>query len=426
MPTPSYLIISQVYVPDPTSVGQHIADAAVEMARRGYRVRVLTSANGYDNPKERYPIHELRDGVAIRRLRWSSFGKRSIPVRVAGQLLFLLQAIWHGLFTPNLGGMMVSTSPPMASLAAMAIGFFRRVPITYWAMDLNPDQVIALKKMKATSPAARLLDALNRKILQRATNVVALDRFMVDRLLKKRDVRSKMHTMPPWPHEEHLEIVKHDDNPFRAKHNLQGKFVVMYSGNHGYSTPVTTVLQAALKLQDRSDIEFMFIGGGVGKKEVEATIAEHKPTNIRSLPYQPLADLKWSLSAADVHVVTVGDGVVGIVHPCKIYGAMAVARPILLVAPHPCHASDLLEKYNIGWHIPHGDVDRAVSVIKEIAATPKAELEAMGKRAQNVIATDLSMQTLMGRFCDVMEMGMLQHPHAPAPAPIAPPAGAAA
>lgn len=418
MPKPAaYLIISQVYVPDPTSVGQHIADAAAEMARRGYRVRVLTSANGYDNPKERYPIHEVRDGVMIRRLRFSSFGKKSIPVRVAGQLLFLVQTIWHGLFTPGLAGMMVSTSPPMASIAALAIGFFRRVPITYWAMDLNPDQVIALKKIKPGSLPARLMDALNRKILQRATSVVALDRFMVDRLLKKRDVRGKMEIMPPWPHEEHLGNVRHEDNPFRKAHNLDGKFVVMYSGNHGYSTPVTTVLQAALKLQDQPNIQFMFIGGGVGKKEVEAVIAEHKPANIRSLPYQPLADLKWSLSAADVHVVTVGDAVVGIVHPCKVYGAMAVARPILLVAPYPCHVSDLIEKYKIGWHIPHGDYDKAAQVIKEIAATPRAELEAMGLRAQQVIATELSMEALRGRFCDVMQRGLPNPvPGAPVPA----------
>lgn len=406
MPKPTFLIISQVYVPDPTSVGQHIADAAVEMVKRGYHVRVLTSANGYDNPAQRYPIHEVRDGVTIRRLPFSSFGKKSIPVRLAGQMLFLLQTIWHGLFTPGMKGMMVSTSPPMASLAAMAIGFFRRVPVKYWAMDLNPDQVIALKKMKAGSLPARILDALNRKILQRSSDVVALDRFMAERLLAKRDVKSKMSVMPPWPHEDELEVVRHEDNKFRKAQNLDGKFVVMYSGNHGYSTPVTTVLQAALKLQERTDIEFMFIGGGVGKKEVEATIAEHKPSNIRSLPYQPLSEIKYSLSAADVHVVTIGDAVVGIVHPCKVYGAMAVARPILLVAPDPCHVSDLIQKYKIGWHIPHGDVDRAVETIKQIAATPKAELEAMGLRAQEVIRTELSKDALCGKFCDVMERGL--------------------
>ena len=102
----------------------------------------------------------------------------------------------------------------------------------------------------------------------------------------------------------------------------------------------------------------MSIGGGAGKKEVERLIVKGVK-NIRSLPYQPLEQIRFSLSAADVHVVSLGNEVVGIVHPCKVYGAMAVSRPILLLGPAPCHVSDLIEQYKIGWHVEHDDVDGA-------------------------------------------------------------------
>ena len=65
---PTVLIITQVYVPDPASVGQHIADVAKEMVRRGWRVVVYTSARGYDDPSQRYPSRESLDGVDVRRL----------------------------------------------------------------------------------------------------------------------------------------------------------------------------------------------------------------------------------------------------------------------------------------------------------------------------------------------------------------------
>ena len=74
------LILSQVYVPDPASVGQHMHDAAAEMVARGWRSVVLTSARGYDDPSRKYPSREVRDGVQIRRLALSSFGKRSILI----------------------------------------------------------------------------------------------------------------------------------------------------------------------------------------------------------------------------------------------------------------------------------------------------------------------------------------------------------
>ncbi len=400
------LVLSQVYVPDPASVGQHMADAAAELSQRGHRVVVLTSARGYDDPTVKYPPHETRDGVEIRRLPFSSFGKASIPRRLLGGVLFMLQCIVRGLFTPKLEAILVSTSPPMCAAAAMVIAFFRRVPIKYWVMDLNPDQMIELGKLRPDALPVKLYNTFNRMILRRSADVVALDRFMAARLNRKIDVNHKLAVMPPWPHDDHLGIVRHEENPFRKEHGLDGKFVIMYSGNHGFSTPVKTVVDAALKLQHRDDIVFMFIGGGVGKKDVDNAIAEHKPKNIVSLPYQPLDRIKYSLSAADVHLVSVGNDVVGVVHPCKVYGAMAVSRPILLLGPDPGHVSDLVRDHRLGWQITHGDVDGAVKTLEAIVATPRAELDAMGERARDLIDRELSKQVLCGRFCDVVESGL--------------------
>ena len=84
------LVMSQVYVPDPTSVGQHMHDAAKELAARGNTVRVLTSARGYEDPSQKYPRKEVREGVHIRRLPLSSFGKSSILIRLDRRNLFYL------------------------------------------------------------------------------------------------------------------------------------------------------------------------------------------------------------------------------------------------------------------------------------------------------------------------------------------------
>src|SRR4051794_30110617 len=67
-PRRTLLIFTQVFVPDPASVGQHVADVAVEMARRGHPVRVYTSARGYEDPSVRYPPREDLHGVRVRRL----------------------------------------------------------------------------------------------------------------------------------------------------------------------------------------------------------------------------------------------------------------------------------------------------------------------------------------------------------------------
>lgn len=402
------LLISQVYVPDPTAVGQYMHEAAKELAQRGFRVRVLTSARGYEDSSVKYPVRQTIDGVQIRRLPLSSFGKSSILIRLIGGFLFTFQCILHGLCTRRMKYLVVSTSPPMAPLAAIVLRLFRRIHITYWVMDLNPDQMIALGKARPDSLQVKVFDWLNRQILRRSRAVVALDRFMADRLNAKADIRDKLAVFPPWPLEDHVEPVAHAENPFRDEHGLQGKTVIMYSGNLSLASPVTTILQAARRVTDLNDLVFLFIGGGLGKKEIDTLIASEHLTNVRTLPYQPIERLRYSLSAADVHLVSVGEAIVGICHPCKIYGSLAVARPILSLGPKECHAADILGLDHVGWTIEHGDVDRAEQVLREIHSLTEAQRMEMGQAARRLVDAHFTKQELCGRFADIVEHGVTQ------------------
>ena len=410
------LVLSQVYVPDPASVGQHMADVAAAMARRGYLVTVLAGNCGYDNPSIKYPTKETIDGVDVHRLPLSWFGKTSVFMRLVGSASFLVQCIVRGILTPRLGGILVSTSPPMCAAAALIISVVRRTPFTYWIMDINPDQMVAMGWIKASSPLVRIFHWFNRHVLHRAAHAITLDRFMANRVLRKLDIRDKLTIMPPWPHDKYLQTVDHEDNPFRHKHQLSGKFVVMYSGNHSICTPLRTILRAALNLQDEDQLVFLFVGDGTGKGEVDELIEMKRPRNICSLPYQPLSQIKYSLSAADVHLVVVGDTEVGVRHPCKIYGALALQRPILLLGPDPCHASDLVRQNRLGWHIQHDDVDGAVRTIRQILQTNRSVLQEMGHRGQRLVRKQISQNILCPEFCDFVERtlqgaGKTQHRH---------------
>lgn len=403
------MVLSQVYVPDPAAVGQHMHDVAAEMAKRGYRVISIASNRGYNDPSCKYMSREILDGVHVRRLPMTSFGKKNLALRVVAALSFVVQVIFHGLTTRGLRGILVSTSPPMCSAGALIIATFRpSAALTYWAMDLNPDQMVAMGWISADSPLVKCFDWFNRRVLRKATHVITLDQFMAERLLRKADIQDKLTVMPPWPHDSHLEMIDHQVNPFRKAHGLEGKFVIMYSGNHSVCTPLATILEAAIALREDPRIRFLFIGDGTGKKEVNDTIAKHNLKNAISLPYQPMSQIKYSLSAADVHLVVVGDKEVGIRHPCKIYGAMALARPILLLGPDPCHVSELVANCRIGWHIQHGDVQRAIACIQEMANLDPDVLRQMGQRAKNEVNRQLNQARLCSELCNLIERSMLE------------------
>lgn len=397
------LAISQVYPPDAAALGQYLADACEEAAARGWEVVVYTSARGYDDPTQRYPASETRRGVTIRRLPWSSFGKRSIPVRLLAQLLFLMQASVRAVFAGRFTSLLVSTSPPFAGFFGALLSAVKRVPLTWWVMDLNPDQMIAAGLLSSRSLLARTFDWMNRVTIRRARAVIVLDDYMKDRVMAKlhhaAEGAAKVHVVPPWSLDTHLNASA-DARDFRDRHGLGGAFVVMYAGNHSEQNPLDTLLAAADALADRSDIRFVFVGGGAGKAAVDARVNRGART-IVSLPYQPLDALAATLAAGDLHVVSLGDAMVGITHPCKIYSAMAIARPILLFGPNHCHAADILATAPVGWHVRHGDVAGAVAAVEAAAKLSTEQRSQMGRAAAAVIADRFSRAALIDRFLAV-------------------------
>jgi glycosyltransferase involved in cell wall biosynthesis len=397
------LVISQVYPPDPAAVGQHLADAAEAMHRRGWRVVVYTAGRGYDDPSLRYPARETRAGVEVRRLPLSSFGKSSIVIRLVAQTSFMVQAVVRGLLLGGLTGILVSTSPPFAGFGGTIVSWIRGVPLVWWAMDINPDQMVTSGRIGERSVVARVFDWMNRRTLARASAVIVLDEYMKERMLRKADVDDRLHVIPPWPLETHLEAIPPESNPFRHRHGLDGKYVVMYSGNAGYSTPLATLLEAAKRVEDVAALRFVFIGGGMVKREIDDMLARDRPPNILTLPYQPLDSIRYSLSAGDVHVVSIADEGVGVVHPCKIYGAMALGKPILALAPPLSHAADIVRDHGCGWAVRHGDVNALTAILRGILDMPREQLEAMGRAARNAVNTRFSHDRLLAAVCDVVE-----------------------
>lgn len=162
-------------------------------------------------------------------------------------------------------------------------------------------------------------------------------------------------------------------------------------------------MEAIRRKKERKDLAFLFVGGGRGKETVGSFIKAEEPVNVRSLPYQALETLRFSLSAADVQIVVMGEKMVGIVHPCKIYGAMAVGKPVLFIGPRNSHLGELVSLYGFGWIVEHGEVDRLGELIDEISNMPREAREAVGAKGFDLFQQSYSADALAGRFCDLVE-----------------------
>lgn len=401
-----FVFLSQVYPPDPAAVGQHFEDVAVRLAERGHRITVYASSRDYDCPEIRYDNYSRHPNVRVVRLPFSSFGKRTILHRLFGQASYILQIFGLLLFKRGIDGLLLTTVPISTGILFLALRAFRRYNTLYWIMDLNPEQAVAQGIAKDSDLSVRFLRACNKSLIEKATKVVVLDSYMKRRLEKNisEGTLQNIHIIPPWPLERNIHPIDREENRFLASHGLQEQSCIfMYSGNHSLVHPLDTLIKAIKVHQNEGNLAFLFIGGGRGKKEIDEFINQYSPANVRSLPYQPLSKLGESLSAADVHLVVMGEKMVGIVHPCKIYGAMAAAKPILFIGPRDSHLGELVSRNNIGWIVDHGDVQGLSTLISEISSMPNERLISMGKISRRVLSESYSSENLAEEFCDLIE-----------------------
>jgi colanic acid biosynthesis glycosyl transferase WcaI len=277
----------------------------------------------------------------------------------------------------------------------------KRARFVSWVMDLNPDEAIAAGWLRQRSLLARTLESMLRYSFQRAVRIVVLDRFMKDRIVAKGISREKIDIIPPWSHDDAIRHEEQGRLRFRAKHGLSDKFVVMYSGNHSPCHPLDTLLEAAVRLTAYPQFAFCFVGGGKEFAKVQKFAQQRQMNNILCLPYQPLDELSASLSAADLHVVVLGEPFVGVVHPCKIYNVLRIGAPFLVIGPRDSHLTDILADSDVsrqGTAVAHGEVEQVVECLEEAAA--RSEWQTTRRRPAS--AARYSKAALLPRLIDLL------------------------
>lgn len=365
------LLLNQTFHPDVVATAQVLSDFAVGLVERGHHVTAFASRRAYDNPAMRFASRENWRGVEVHRLSATSFGKGAKWKRAADFGSFSAACTLRLLTTSRYDAVVALTSPPLVSYLAAWFCRLRGAKLFYWVMDLNPDEALAAGWLREGSLPTRALEVMSRFSLRQSHRIIALDRFMRDRIVAKGIPAGRVAVIPPWAHDEAVHFDAAGRDKFRARHGLTDKFVIMYSGNHSPVHPLTTLMEAARQMADDPRFAFCFVGGGSEHPKVKRFAEQHGLKNILCLPYQPLAELAGSLSAADLHTVVLGEPFVGMIHPCKIYNILTVGAPVLYVGPEPSHLADILAGMAGSPHtarVAHGRPDEAVAQIRRMAA----------------------------------------------------------
>ncbi|MFL5319944.1 MAG: glycosyltransferase family 4 protein [Myxococcaceae bacterium] len=392
------LFLNQFFPPDLAPTGQMAMDLAHELIARGHSVSALTGQASYVGGK-RLAREEVLNGVEIHRVATTSFGRRSVLHRLADYSSFYVTATAELARLPRHDVVITMTSPPLISMAGPLAQRLKKSAFVYWVHDLYPEAAIAFGVMKTGSATARAAAATSRFTLSRADRTVVLGEAMKERVVVAGAREDRVSIIPNWIDDEVVTPIPHSKNPLRAELSRGRKCLVMYSGNIGRGHDVETLLAAARKLSDEKELGFVFIGEGVKREEGERA-AQQLPNGWRA-PYAPREQLAQSLSAADIHFISLSNELVGLLEPSKLYGVMAAGRPAIFVGPGRSEVALTVEREGCGVRVDNGDVEGLMNAIVTFAEN-KAKREAFGARGRSALSARYSRKRAAARWDAVL------------------------
>jgi colanic acid biosynthesis glycosyl transferase WcaI len=359
--TKKFLLISQVFYPDQVSTANLFTDLCSVLAEDGIEVEVWSAHPSYTELK-RQPGKMEYKGIKIHVLPSTNFHKSNLAGKILNMLTFTLSAGLKVLFSKDRTPVWTHTTPPVTGIILAFICMVKRRKFVYILLDIFPEGLIRLGRVSGKNPFIRLWHLLFIRSLKRSKKIIVIGRDIkhwIDKICPGN--QEKTEYIPHWQDDTLLFPIEIEQNRFIMENELTDKFVVQYSGNMGLWNEMRTIGKAVKK--NIENVTFIFVGGGIRKKELTDEFISEKQQNVIMLPFRSGEDFNNMMNASHAHIVTLREGLEGIAVPCKIYGILAVGRPVIAMVPEESEIAYTVREENCGFVINPTDVDGLIKAI---------------------------------------------------------------
>ena len=397
--TPVKLIfVNRFFYPDLSATSQLLSDLVFGLADEETEVHVITSRSLYEDAGAKLPKSEKVNGVRVRRVWTSRFGRRRLFGRLFDYLSFYVTAslALSRLAAPD-DTVIVKTDPPLFAIIARPILKLRRARLVNWLQDLFPEIAARHGLFSKSGMLARSICGLRDTTLCGSDLNVVICQGMRDHLLDHGVPANRVEVIPNWSDGEAVYSVPADENELRKTWGLEGTFVVGHSGNLGRVHDIETVKHAIEHIGRDANVAFLFIGGGVGYEAVRRWAERQELENVYFRPYQARDQLHQSLSVPDVHLISLAPEMEGLAFASKLYGILAAGRPAIFVGARDSEVAQILEDAGCGIGVEAGRGDRLAEAILSLKDNADVRHD-MGTRARELFEREYDKPLAIERW----------------------------
>lgn len=408
------LIYGLNYAPENTGIGKYTTEMAKWLAAQGHEVRVVTSVPYYPGwqIREEYrgtfycvedastpgaptvyrtPLYVPAIPSGLKRVaHLASFMLGSVPVMLR-QVFWKPDVVWT--VEPTFFG---------APLALLVAGLTNAASWLH-VQDFEVEAAFSLGLLPQHGLVERCALSLAHRFTGCFARVSSISNRMVERSIAGGVCCSRAVFFPNWVDLDSIwpQASGADDNPFRRELGLEGKTVLLYSGNMGQKQGIEVLAPLAAAFDHDPSVHFIFCGEGISRSLLQELVGNR--ANVTMLPLQDCSRLNDLLNAADIHLLPQRADAEDLVMPSKLTGMLASGRPVVAMAGEGTQVAAVIAGRRgvvdepCGLSVPAGDLAGMVAAVKRLVRSPE-ERARMGSAARRYAVQHLGTEQVLTRF----------------------------
>jgi len=394
------LIVTQYFWPE----NFRINDLLLGLKEKGHEVKVLTGVPNY--PGGRFftgynffgPLFETYEDIPIFRVPLIPRGNGS---RVRMLLNYFSFVLFSCIFAPfrRLGSVdlifIYEPSPITVCLPALLLKKLKSAPVMFWMQDLWPESLSATGAI-SSDKILKMVDTLVKFIYRGCNRILVQSRAFIEPVMRQGGDPNRILYFPNSAEELYQPVILEKDTHERAV--VPDGFWVTFAGNIGAAQDFGTILDAAERLKDRTEINWVVIGDGRMFSWVKSQVVKR---NLKKTVYllgrYPAEMMPRFFALSDVLLVTLKkEPIFALTIPSKIQSYLACAKPI--IAALDGEGASVVEEAGAGVNCPAENPETLADAVLKLYNMSGRERKDMGQKGRSYFEKHFEREMLLDRL----------------------------
>jgi len=368
---------------------------AKKLIDKGNEVTIITSSNKISQNKEIKNI----DGIKVIYIKVPYNQKMNVFYRLISFVRFMLKSTYEALKVKNIDLVIATSTPLTIGFPALILKKIKKIPYLFEVRDLWPEVPIQMGALK-NKLLVKLAITFEKKIYENSIHIIALSPGMKEGILKRNIANSKITVIPNmskinefWPREKNTELIK--------KLGLQvNSFKIIHFGSIGLANGVFTIIETAKLLNNNTEIEIIFIGGGSQETVMKKKCEQYNLKNVFFLGEFPMKTTSEIVNFCDVSIVSFLDlPILYTNSPNKLFDSLSAGKPIIVNSAG--WTKELVENNGCGLYVNPNNPSDLVEKIHYLKSNNEI-LTKMGGESRKLAQNKYDKEILSDKFVEVI------------------------